>query len=174
MRLVAACVALLLLAAAGSVQARILYFVGDRATNRWCVFATKGAMLAEEERLQDAAFSAGVMTGEAELDGRAIVRLEVAAGPQSGDWVMIDTYRLRDGRVVAVERTTGYASGAPRTFQAFAWRGGVWEPDRDWGGPGFLPVEPPTADLTTQPYYLAIAQAAKAPAEGACRIFQPR
>lgn len=174
MRLALACATLLL--GAGQAQAKTLYFTGDPATNRWCVFAAKAAMLGEAERLRDAAFSAGIRVGEGELERGEIVRLEVVAGPESGDWAMTDTYRLRGGRVVAVERTTGYASGEPRTFQTFAWRAGAWRPDRDWGGPGYLPVEPPEADLTSQPYYLAVAQAARAsvPAKGVCRTFPRR
>lgn len=180
MRGALAVVALLL--TAGSAEARSLYFAGDESIGRWCVYATIAAAQAEADRLVEAAIAregdiSAVTGGAAQADRRgAVIEFTLSVGPESGDWVMTDTYRLEGGRPVAVKRDIGYANGDRPSYQTFVRQKGGWLVRRTWGGPGYLPSEPPDSNVTTQPYYVAVAEALKVavPAKGVCRTLPPR
>lgn len=164
--------------AAGSAEARSLYFVGDETSGRWCVYPVRHAMLDQERRLHERYAKVEsdeepplVLMGEARLgkDG-AIQALSVSGGAHSGDWAVTDSYRLKGGRIVSMRRVVGHADGSRDAILTFQPVGGRLVLKRQNNPSGFVPDWPILSDLRREPYYRGVARAATAsvPPQGIC------
>ena len=164
--------------AAGSAQARSLYFVGDETSDRWCVYPTRHAMLDQERRLQERYANVEsdeepplVLIGEAHLgkDG-AIQQLDVSGGSHSGDWAVTDSYHLRGGGIVFMRRVVGHADGSRDAILTFQPVGGRLALKSQNDNSGFVPNWPVLNDLRGEPYFRMVTRSAGAsvPPQGIC------
>ena len=100
----AALLALLLLGSAPTPPTRTLYFARPYDPFRWCGYATKAAQAAALES------SHGGEAVRATYVAGRISRLTYETDPESGDWVVVDTYRVSGGRLW-LERAIGISAG---------------------------------------------------------------
>ncbi len=93
-------IAILLIGAAPAPAARTVFIASDKAGTGWCAYRSKPPL--ERSRADEVArvtYRAGKVT-----------RLTRQINPESGDWVLVDSYALSGGRV-RIERRIGMAQG---------------------------------------------------------------
>lgn len=138
-------------------QARRLFLTTNYEESRWCAFSSRAPAEASAEEN----FGLTLVDATVASNG-AITRLTVVWGPESGDWAVTDTYRLKGVETDRVDRVIGDASGRP-VRQTFARRSGRLVASKTTGGPAFVPDAAPYADLTNAPFYALLRRAATAP-----------
>ena len=94
-----------MLGAAPAPAARTLYFARPYDPFRWCGYTTKAA---QNAALRD---SHGGDAVDATYVAGRISRLTYQTDPESGDWLVRDTYRVSGGRLW-LERSIGVVTGS--------------------------------------------------------------